>query len=88
MSVDKQSNEADASPSAHMPRREPLTIANLSRHERATATISANNAVRGWLAGSGHSRQNDSNPETWMQLVARDSLAAAIEATMQDERRR
>jgi hypothetical protein len=85
MSIDKRSYNADASTSARMPRGAPLTTANLIVHERATTTISASNVVRGWLAASGDSRQINADPENWMQLVARDHLAAAIEAIIQND---
>ena len=67
-----------------MPIMLPLTTANLSTHEHATATVSGDSAVRDWLAASIDSRQVDADPETWMQLVAKDDLAAAIEAAIQN----
>lgn len=78
MSIEKQSNGPDAS--AQSLNGTQLTAANLAAHLQQTATISTKDAVRSWLNDSENPRRASVDRETWMLLVDRDPVAAAIEA--------
>jgi hypothetical protein len=77
MSIEKQSNKPRTSANAVRGLR--LTTTNLATHDQNISSVTADHAVRCWL--------NDIEPlggryvdsETWMRLVERDPMAAAIE---------
>jgi len=60
----------------------PITAANLDRHAIAVTPSSAS-SQRIWVSDGGVSRRHAApNPDSWNQLVKRDSLAADIEDSL------
>lgn len=81
MSIEQQNpNDPTASPQVN--RGHPLTASNLALHEQNTTTIPIDHTIRSWLnsSGSGTSPPVHVDNESWMDLVERDPVAAAIEA--------
>jgi hypothetical protein len=84
MSIERQTNVTQVSPSAHVQRGAPLTAANLAAHEREISPTPSKHAVREWLATSASTDRRNVDADAWTQLVGRDSVAAAIEAATHD----
>lgn len=59
-----------------------LTATNLTAHNQNTRAMPAGQAVRSWLNDIDTSDGRHVNEEAWTRLVARDPLAADIEATV------
>ena len=85
MSIEQQNpNNPTASPQVN--RGHPLTASNLALHQQNTTAIPIDHAICSWLnsSGSGTSPPVHVDNETWMRLVERDPVAAAIEAATRD----
>jgi hypothetical protein len=79
MSNDQQ-NVTDPNASAQVDRGRPLTSSNLALHEQNTTRTSTDHAILSWLNGIRTSPPVPVDNETWIRLVERDLVTAAIDA--------
>jgi hypothetical protein len=79
MSNDQQ-NSTDPNASAQVDRDRRLTSSNLALHEQNTTRMSTDHAILSWLDASRTSPPVPVDNETWIRLVERDLVAAAIDA--------